>query len=69
MGLRYSGTNPEVMCGIRNCSCYRAIRLLECGMKVVENLLSRVMIVNKIQFGFISDKGRIDAVFILRRLL
>ena len=57
---------------ITNCSCYRAVKLLEHGMKVVvrvlEKRLHRAVYVDVLQFGFRSERGTIDAVFILRRL-
>ena len=41
-------------------------------MKIVEKLLEKrlqcMVKVNKIQFGFMPGKGKVDAVFILRRL-
>ena len=57
---------------IRNCSCYRAVKLLEYGMKVVERMLEkslhRIVTVDEMQFGFMPERGTIDAVYILRRL-
>ena len=59
-------------CVIGRCSCHRAVKLLEHGMKVVEMVLAkrlcRIMKVNEMQFGFMPERGTIDAVFILRRL-
>ena len=56
---------------IRNCSCYRAVKLLEHGMKVVERVLekrlNRIVSVDEMQFGFMPDRGTIDAVFIFRK--
>ena len=44
--------------------------LLEHGMKVLELMLERrlcrIVSVDEIQFGFMSERGTIDAVFILR---
>ena len=41
-------------------------------MKVVERVfekrLRRIVSVDKMQFGFISERGKIDAVLILRRM-
>ena len=41
----------------RNCSCYRAVKLLEYGMKVVERVLEkrlhRIVSVDEMQFGFV----------------
>ena len=57
---------------IRNCSCYRAVKLLEHGMKVVERVLAkrlcRIASLNEMQFCIMPERGRIDAVFILRRM-
>ena len=57
---------------IRNCSCYRAVKLLENGMKVVEIVLDkrlcRIVSVDEMQFAFMLVRGTIDAVFILRRM-
>ena len=57
---------------IRYCSCYRAVKLLENGMKVVERVLEKrlcIMVsVGVRQFGFMSERGTIDAVLILRRM-
>ena len=50
-----------------------AIKLLEHGMKVVERvfekMLRRIVSVDEMQFGFMPERGTIDAVFILRRML
>ena len=56
---------------IRNCSCYRAVILLEHGMKVMEWVLRKlctVMSVDKMQFCFMPERGSIDVVFILRKM-
>ena len=57
---------------IRNCSCYRAVKLPEHGMKVVERLfgkrLHRIVSVDEVQFGFMNERGTTDAVFILGRM-
>ena len=57
---------------IRNCSCYRAVKLLEHDMKVVERVfekkLSTIVSVDEMQFGFMPERGTIDAVYILRRM-
>ena len=52
---------------IRNCSCYRAVKLHEHGMKVVKRLC-RILSVDEMQFGFMPERGTIDVVFILRRM-
>ena len=57
---------------IRNCSCYGAVKLLELGMKVVELMFEKrlcgIVSVDEMQFGFMPERGTIDAVFIMRRL-
>ena len=72
MSSRYSGSNLQGEGDIRNCSCYGAVKLLEHGMKVVERVIEkrlyRIVTVDEIQFGFMPERGTIDAVFILRRL-
>ena len=55
---------------IRNCSCYRAEKLFENGMKVVERCqkrLRRIVTVDETQFDYMPERGTIDSVFILRR--
>ena len=50
----------------------RTVKLLEHGMKVVERVfrkrLCRIVSVDEMQFGFMPERGTIDAVFILRRM-
>ena len=55
---------------IRNCSCYRAVKLLEHegGGKCVKKWPHRKVSVDEMHFGFIPERGTIDAVFILRRI-
>ena len=57
---------------IRNCNCYGDVKLLEHGMKVMERVLEkrlcRIVSVDETQFGFMPERGIIDAVFILRRM-
>ena len=57
---------------IRNCSCYGAVELLEHGMKVVERELEKklcgIVSVDEMQFGFMLERGTVDAVFIMRRM-
>ena len=54
---------------IRFCSCYGAVKPLECGMKVVKRVLEkrlcRMVSVDNLQFGFMPGIGSIDAVFVL----
>ena len=57
---------------IRNCSCYRAMKRLEHGMKVVERALEKrlciIVTVDEMQLSFMPERGRTNAVFILRML-
>ena len=70
MGSKYSGSNLQGKGDIRNWCCYRAVKLLEHGMKVVEHVFEKMLhrIVSGMQFGLMPWRGTIDAVFILRRL-
>ena len=53
---------------IWNCNCYGAVKLLEHGMKLVERVLDKglygIVIVNEMQFGFMSESGTIYAVYL-----
>ena len=57
---------------ISNSSCYRAVKLLEHSMKVVEMVLEkrlcRIVSVDEMQFGFMPERGTIDAVFIMIKM-
>ena len=57
---------------IQNCSSYGAVKLLERVMMVEEGVLEerlcRIVSVDEMQFGFMPERGSIDAVFILRRM-
>ena len=56
---------------ISNCICYGAVKFLEHGIKVEGRVLEerplRILTVDEMQFGFMSERKTIDAVFILRR--
>ena len=43
VGNSYGGSNFQSKCDIRNCSCYRSVKLLEHGMKVVERVLKKAL--------------------------
>ena len=51
---------------------YREVKLLEHAMKIVERVLERrirtLVNLNKMQFGFMPEKGTVDAIFIVRRM-
>ena len=57
---------------IRNCSCHRAVNLFDHGIKLMERVLEkrhhRIVSVDEMQFGFMPERGTIDAVFMLRRM-
>ena len=57
---------------IRNRSCHRVGKLLQCCMKVVERVfekrLPRIVLVDEMKFGFMDERGKIDAMYILRRM-
>ena len=57
---------------IRNCSCHRAVKLLEHVLRVLERVLEkrlrRIVTVDEMLFGFMPERGIIDVVFILRRM-
>ena len=57
---------------IRNCCCYGAVKLLEHRMKVVERVIEKrfciIVSVNEMLFGFMPERGPIDAIIILRRM-
>ena len=58
------------------CGSYRAVKLLEHGMKVLERVVERVVErrlrrkvnIYNMQFGFMPGKGTVDAIFIVRQL-
>ena len=68
MGSRYSRSNLQRKGDIRNCSCHRAVKFVEHGMKVVERRLCIIVYADEMQFGFMPERGTIDAVSILRRV-
>lgn len=55
-----------------DCGSYRAIKLLEHSMKVVERVLEqrirKMVKVNEMQCGFMPRKGTTDAIFIVRQV-
>ena len=63
----YKGKGDPMECG-----SYRAIKLLEHRMKVLEKVLGRRLRmkvnIDDMQFGFMSGKGTVDAIFIVRQL-
>ena len=54
------------------CGSYRAIKLLEQSMKVLERVLEKrircQVSIDNMQFGFMPGKGTTDAIFILRQV-
>ena len=63
----YKGKGDPLECG-----SYRAIKLLEHGMKILEKVLEgriRQMVeLDEMQFGFTPGRGTTDAIFIVRQL-
>uniref|UniRef100_UPI00358E0C29 craniofacial development protein 2-like n=1 Tax=Myxine glutinosa TaxID=7769 RepID=UPI00358E0C29 len=63
----YKGKGDPLECG-----SYRAIKLLEHGMKVLERVLERrirkKVKIDEMQFGFMPGRGTTDALFIVRQL-
>ena len=63
----YKGKGDPLACG-----SYRAIKLLEHGMKVLERVLEKrvraQVEVDEMQFGFMPGKGTTDAIFITRQM-
>ena len=63
----YKGKGDPLVCG-----SYRAIKLLEQPMKVLERVLEKRIIcrmsIDNMQFGFMPGKGTTDAIFIMRQV-
>jgi hypothetical protein len=63
----YKGKGDPLECG-----SYRAIKLLEHCMKVLERILERrireQVSIDDMQFGFVSGKSTTDAIFIVRQV-
>ena len=54
------------------CDSYRAVKLLEHGMKVLEGVLEKRLRqkvkMDDMLFGFVPGKGTVDAIFMVRQL-
>ena len=54
------------------CGSYRAVKLLEHGMKVLEEVLEKrwrqKVKIDNMQFGFVPGKETVDAIFMVRQL-
>ena len=63
----YKGKGDPLVCG-----SYRAIKLLEQPMKVLERVLEKrircQVSIDNMQFGFMPGKGTTDAIFIMRQV-
>ena len=63
----YKGKGDPLVCG-----SYRAIKLLEHLMKVLERVLEKrircQVSIDNMQFGFMPGKGTTDAIFIMRQV-
>ena len=57
---------------VLDCGSHRAIKLIDRVMKVLERLVEKKVkskgILDSIQFRFITGKGTMDAIFIVRRM-
>ena len=57
---------------IMNCGMHRGVKLLEHAMTFVEKVLKKrlrtIVTIDDMKFGFMPCKGRIDTVFMLRRI-
>ena len=57
---------------VMSCGSYRGVKLLEHAMKIVERVLERrirtLVILNETKFGFMPGKGRVDAIFVVKRI-
>ena len=63
----YKGKRDPLVCG-----SYKAIKLLEQPMKVLERVLEKrircLVSIDNMQFGFMPGKGTTDAIFIMRQV-
>ena len=63
----YKGKGDALQCG-----SYRGIRLLEHALKVLERVIEarvrRIVKIDDMQFGFMPERGTMDAIFIVRQL-
>ena len=63
----YKGKGDPLVCG-----SYRAIKLLEQPMKVLERVLEKrircQVVIDNMQFGFMHGKGTTYAIFIMRQV-
>jgi len=63
----YKGKGDPLECG-----SYRAIKLLEHAMKVVEKVIEKrireQVKIDDMQFGFMNGKGTTDAIFVIRQM-
>ena len=54
------------------CGSYRAVKLLEHRIKVLEGVLEKRLRqkvkIDNIQFGFVPGKGTVDVIFMVRQL-
>ena len=57
---------------VMSCGSYKGVKLLEHAMKIVERVLERqiqtLVNLNEMQFGFMTETGTVDAIFIVRRM-
>ena len=56
---------------VTNCGEYRGVKFLKHRMKIIRVLEKRIralVVVDDMQFGFMSGRGMTDALFIVRRM-
>ena len=57
---------------VMSCGSYREVKLLEHAMKIVKMVLEKrirtLVNLNEMQFGFMPEKGTVDAIFIVRKI-
>ena len=63
----YKGKGDALTCG-----SYRGIKLLEHAMKVLERVIKgrvrKIVKIDSMLFGFMSERSTTDAIFIVRQL-
>ena len=73
LAKRYSASNLQGRRRpLERCS-YRATKLIEDGIKILEKVLERrirqIVELNEMQFGFTSGRGTTDVIFIVRQMI
>ena len=58
-------SNFKLIRDIMNCGIYRGVGLLEHVMKIVEQVLVKIVMMNDMQFSFVLGRGTVDATLFL----